>query len=273
MKVARRLAVRLAHAVPLAGLAVGLAHAAPDFPASSGEADILRWVSARTSIARGAILAVSPQAVIALERETGAGQGIISAEVREELIGADVASKAQARSVLISLELDCSARRFRILGRTLFGLPDLQGTARNEAGLQTWTTVEPAAPIGKAWQAGCDTGFVFPYAGPGRVQTAAASRVAATPAAPAEGAYQVVLGSFTVAGNAQVAADRLDHGFADALAGRRPRIRPATIGGKAYSVVTVAAFASAGEASDFCGRIRTSKLECSVRKLDAKPPA
>ena len=136
--------------------------------------------------------------------------------------------------------------------------------------MQTWTTVEPAAPIGKAWQAGCDTGFVFPYAAPARVQATAASKL---PAATGAGAYQVVVGSFTVAGNAQVAADRLDHGFAEALAGRRPRIRPATIGGKAYSVVTVAAFASAGEASDFCGRIKSSKLECSVRKMDAKPPA
>ena len=81
----------------------------------------------------------------------------------------------------------------------------------------------------------------------------------------------MVLGSFSVAGNAQAAADRLDHGFAEALAGRRPVIHPTNVGGRAYSVVTVAAFASANEASDFCGRIRPSKLECAVRKLAAKP--
>ena len=241
-----------------------LAHAAPaaDFPASTAEADVLRWLGARTSITRASVLVIDPRAVISLERKTALAdrQGVISAEVREELIGADVASKAQARSVLISLELDCGARRFRILGRTLFGLPDLQGTARNEAGSQAWTAVEETAPIGKAWRAGCDASFTFPYANPPRVQAAARTT----------GVYQVLLGSFSVAANAKAAVDRLDHGFADALAGRRPAIHPTTVSGRAYSVVTVAAFASAAEASDFCGRIRPSKLECAVRKLGAK---
>ena len=258
---------RAAQAAMVACAMTGLAQAAPppDFPSSSAEADVLRWLGARTSITRASILAIDPRAVIALERETARAdrEGVVSAEVREELIGADVAAKAQARSVLISLELDCGARRFRVLGRTLFALPDLQGTARNEAGSQAWAQVEETAPIGKAWRAGCDRSFTFPYASASRVQTAAA---------PAGGgAYQVVLGSFSVAGNAQAAADRLDHGFTDALAGRRPAIHPTNVGGRAYSVVTVAAFASANEASDFCGRIRPSKLECAVRKLAAKP--
>ena len=272
---ARRLAAWLTGAAMLSG--VGLAHAAPvpgDFPSSAGETDVLRWVGSRTSINRAAILAIDPRAVIALERETAAADrpGVVSAEIREELIGTDVAGRAEARSVLISLELDCGARRFRILGRTLFTLPDLQGTARNEAGNQAWTAVDERAPIGKAWRAGCDTSFAFPYAGP-RLQPASAPALARVPSATLAGSYQVVLGSFTVAGNAQAAADRLDHGFADALAGRRPRIRPTTISGRSYSVVSVATFASAGEASDFCGRIRLSKLECAVRKLDAKPAA
>ena len=257
---------RPAQAALIACAMTSLAHAAPspDFPSSPAEADVLRLVGARTSITRASILAIDPRAVIALERETARAdrQGVVSAEVREELIGADVAAKAQARSVLISLELDCAARRFRVLGRTLFVLPDLQGTARNEAGSQAWAAVEEAAPIGKAWRAGCDAGFTFPYATPLRAPTAA------SPAGP--GAYQVVLGSFSVAGNAQAAADRLDHGFGEALQGRRPAIRPTTVGGRAYSVVSVGAFATADEASAFCGRIRPSKLECAVRKLAAK---
>ncbi len=249
--------------------AASLAHAAPspDFPSSPAEADVLRWIGARTSISRASILAIDPRAVIALERETALSDrpGVISAEVREELIGADVAAKAQARSVLISLELDCGARRFRILGRTLFALTDLQGAGRNEAGSQAWSTVDEAAPIGKAWRAGCDASFAFPYATPSRGQAAMAMAPAGS------GSYQVALGSFSVAANAQAAADRLDHGFGDALAGRHPAIRATTVNGRAFSVVTVAAFATSGEASDFCARIRPSKLECAVRKLVAKP--
>ena len=248
-----------------AAAGVGYAAPAPDFPSSPAEADVLHWLDARTSITRASILAIDPRAVIALERQAARPDppGVISAEVREELIGWDVASKAQARSVLISLELDCRARRFRILGRTLFALPDLQGTARNEAGSQAWAQAEETAPIGKAWRAGCDASFALPYARPLRVQ--------ATAAPAGGGPYQVVLGSFAVATNAKAAADRLDHNYADALAGRRPVIRPTTVGGRAYSVVTVAGFASPEDARAFCGRISSSKLECSVRKSAAKP--
>ncbi len=264
--VARRMG-RCAQGALAAWAAVGMAYAAPapDFPSSPAEADILHWLDARTSITRASILAIDPRAACRSRAITARTDrpGVMSAEVREELISPEVASKAQARSVLISLELDCGARRFRILGRTLFALPDLQGTARNEAGSQAWAEAEEAAPIGKAWRAGCDASFVFPYTRPLRVQATA------TPSGG--GAYQVVLGSFAVAANAKAAADRLDHNFADALAGRRPAIRSTLVAGRAYSVVTVAGFASPEVARAFCGRIRSSKLECSVRKSAAKP--
>ena len=125
--------------------------------------------------------------------------------------------------------------------------------------------MEGTAPIGKAWRAGCDASFAFPYASSSKTQAAMATAPAGS------GAYQVALGSFSVPGNAQAAADRLDHGFGEALAGRHPAIHATTVNGRAYSVVTVAAFATAGDASDFCARIRASKLECAVRKLGGKP--
>jgi hypothetical protein len=275
----------------LAAAALGLAGAGPapqDFPATTTEADILRWTRAHTSIDRGSILSIGSQAVIAFERRTGTADDVVSAEVREELIGPDLAARAQARSVRITLDLDCAAHRYRILGRTLFALADLQGQGRNEAGSQGWAQVDETAPIGKAWQAVCTPGFVFPYATaaapvpalpvrpPEKGPAAPLARPPAPPARPAapprSGAYEVLLGSYTVPANAQGAADKLTRGFADALAGRKPAIRAATVGGKAFSVVTVAPFASAADASGFCARIKPSGLVCVAKTREASRP-
>ena len=279
---------RLAPAGLLAGAALGLAgaaSAAQDFPASSSESDILAWVRSRTSIDRGSILSVGPQAVIAFERRTGTAQNVVSAEVREELIGPDLAARASARSVRITLDLDCASHRYRILGRTLFVLTDLQGAGRNQAGSPSWAQVDETAPIGKAWQAVCTAGFAFPYARTSASPPPPQSQLPPTelprtqrpatqppstkpPATPRSGDYEALLGSYAVPANAQGAVDRLTGGYAAALDGRRPGIVAVTVGGKSYSAVRVGPFASAAEAGEFCARIKPSGLVCVVK---AKP--
>jgi hypothetical protein len=255
-------------------MAFGVAGAAPatqDFPASTAEADVLRWVKARTSIDRGAILSVGPQAVIAFERKTAVAGTIVSAEVREELIGSDLATRAGARSVRITLELDCDAHRYRILGRTLFALANLQGEGRNQAGSPGWAQVDETAPIGKAWQAVCSTDFVFPYAKSAAPSPppSASPQLPPPPVKPAApprtGAYEVLLGSYSIPANAKGAVDKLTYGYASALGGRRPQISSVEVGGKSYSAVRVGPFATAADASGFCARIKPSGLVCVVK--------
>lgn len=333
---------RAAAAAVIACAFAASARAAPatDYPASPAEPDVLKWLADRTSVTQGSVLVIQRLAAISLERRTAADKGgVVHAGVREEIIDADTASRALARSVLLSVDLDCSQRRFRILSRTLYGQPDLKGEGRTEAGSQAWTPVDPGAPIGKAWQAVCSKDFAFPYAvrteakapappesrsepkpptpaaapaqaqakaqpppqlraeekpsEPARVQAKTAPQAEtrsvakaeppSTPAKPpktqpkasapaaapasAKGDYEVVLGSYTVQTNAQGAADRLEHGYGDALAGRRAAIRSISANGKAYSVVSVAAFASVAEANDFCGHIKKSALPCTVKRI------
>ena len=290
MGASRRRGAGLGRAVLLALAALGLgAAAAPqDFPASSSDAEILRWVKARTSIDRGTILSVGPQAVIAFERKTGSLDNVVSAEVREELIGPELAARAQARSVRITLELDCGAHRYRILGRTLFALTNLEGQGRNEAGSQGWAQVDETAPIGRAWQAVCTPGFLFPYASapptaaatttpskPDLIEPTAKAKTAAIakPTAPRSGDYEVLLGSYSVPANAQGAAAKLTRRFAEALAGRKPSISPVTVSGKSYSAVRVGPFATAPDASSFCTRIKASGLVCVVKTKESAKPA
>lgn len=260
-------------AVAAATIAAAPLHAAPpapaagDYPASSSEAAILDWIASRTSMSRRTILAVGPKAVVALVSVTpkAAGDTTVDAELRAELIGSetapkasDAAAKGQERSVLFSLQLDCAARRVRIVGRTTYALPDLKGRSQSDSQPRAWAAVDDAAPVGKAWKAACTQGFVFPYA------PQAPAVAPAPPAGPR--AYEVVLGSFAEPGNAQAAAKRVNGALRQTLAGRTATIRTITVNGRVYAVVAVGGFDTAEAAGAFCGEVRKLPLECLVKR-------
>ncbi len=255
---------RFAVAAATATVAAAPLHAAPpppaagDYPASSSEAAILDWIAARTSMSRRTILAVGSKAVVALVSVTpkAAGDATVDAELRAELIGTDAAAKGQERSVLFSLQLDCAARRVRIVGRTTYALPDLKGRSQSDSQPRAWAAVDDAAPVGKAWKAACTQGFVFPYAPP--------APASAPPAGPR--AFEVVLGSFAERSNAQAAADRVDRALRQTLAGRTATIRTTTVNGRVFAVVAVGGFDTAEAAGGFCGEVRKLPLECVVKR-------
>lgn len=89
--------------------------------------------------------------------------------------------------------------------------------------------------------------------------------VAATPAA-AGGAFEVVLGSYTVRENAVAASAKLDTALASEMAGRRKALAPATVRGKAYTVLTVSGFPTPSDAADFCKAAKAIPLACLVKK-------
>ncbi len=279
----------------LAALIAGGAAAAPsggDYPASTSESDILRWLAARTSIARAMILMIEPRAVIALSaRPLPPNNGLARAELREELTGAD----AKTRSARFLVDLDCSSRRYRIVERRMYALPDLRGEPQSDLQARPWSAVEEASPIARAWQAACTPGFIYPYAPliaaapsgpppprptPPRIQAAAGppppasdgsawqpSAVAAPPTTRSivAGRYTAVLGAYSVRANATAASEKLDRVLANQMAGRRKALVAATVRGVNYTVLSVSGFAAAEEAAGFCTAARAIPLECLVR--------
>ena len=270
-----------------------------DFPTSTSEADILRWVATRTSIPRGAILLVEPRAVVSLGTRTPAGSPgtLAHAEVHEELISPD----ATTRSALFSVDLDCSARKFRIIDRKTFPLPDLKGEGQLNPQPGAWSPVVDGAPVAKAWQAVCTTDFVHPYgsqastaplasrtaAAPStppaapvrRLATAAAPAAAPAPRAPPSfappaaperraigGAYEAVLGSYSVRDNAVAASEKAGRVLAGELQGHRKSLVTVTVKGQVFTALTVSGFATAADASGFCNAARAVPLACMVRR-------
>ena len=288
---------RLATGAVLASLiaAEAAGAAAPsggDYPASTSESEILRWVSARTSIARGMILMIEPRAVIALAVRPSPPTGALArAELREELTGED----AKTRSARFLVDLDCSSRRYRIVERRMYALPDLRGEPQTDLQARPWAPVEEASPIARAWQAACTPGFVYPYASVAvatappvpalkppapRVQRVVAappvsetpaSQAPATPTPPTSrpviaGPYSAVLGSYTVRANATAASEKVDRILGAQMSGRRKALVAATVKGVSYTVLTVSGFASAAEAAGFCEAARAIPLECLAKR-------
>ncbi len=288
----------------LAALAGGAALAAtpagpsrPDAPASTGEADTLRWVTARTSINPGMILMVEPKAVVAFAARPPSPIGsVVRVDVHEELTNPE----ATTRSARFLVDLDCATHRFRIVERRMYPLPDLKGDPQADLSPRPWGAIDDGSPVARAWQAVCAPGFAYPYASLASassppLQTAPPTRLAAAkpprppvvlasarppsvsepaPAAPATatsapapaGPYMVLLGSYSVKANALAASGKLDHALASQLAGRRKTLTPATIKGTSYTVLTVSGFDDAAEAGAFCKSARGIGLECLARR-------
>ncbi len=284
----------------LAGQHVAAAAAAPasaDAPASTSEADTLRWIAARTSIAHGMILMVEPKAVVALAAKPPPPLGaVVRVELHEELTSAEAAT----RSARFVVDLDCSTHRYRIVERRMFPLPDLKGEPQTDPTARPWAVVDDGSPVARAWQASCTAGFVYPYASLAAAAAAPTPRApppprplaakpaksiarAVPPSAPAAptptpmptpalvapapaGPYIALLGSFSVKANALAASDKLDHALAAQLAGRRKMLTAATIKGTSYTVLTVSGFRDAAEAGAFCTAARGIGLECLARR-------
>ena len=275
-----------------AGAAAAAAPSGGDYPASTSESEILRWVAARTTIARGMILMIEPRAVIALTVRPSPPSGALArAELREELTGED----AKTRSARFLVDLDCSSRRYRIVERRMYALPDLRGEPQTDLQARPWAPVEEASPIARAWQAACTPSFVYPYASVAvatappapppkppapRVQAAAAAPPGSAasawqaPSAPSPptsrpvitGPYSAVLGSYTVRANATAASEKVDRILANQMFGRRKALVAATVKGVSYTVLTVSGFASASEAAGFCTAARAIPLECLAKR-------
>ena len=280
----------------VAALAGGAALAAapadpsrPDAPASTSEADTLRWVAARTSIPRGMILLIEPKAVVSLMAKPSPAMGaVVRVDLHEELTDASAAT----RSARFLVDLDCSMRSFRIVERRMYPLPDLRGEPQADLVARAWSPINEGSPVASAWRAACTPGFVYPYASlaaasepappPARIaaptmtRTAAAQPPAPPPAPPAQpppaepalrtGAYTAVLGSYSVSANAKGASDRLDRSLSKEMAGHRKALTPVVVKGTSYTALTVSGFATAAEAGAFCTSARGIGLECFTKR-------
>jgi hypothetical protein len=157
LRISAPTALALAAALGVVGPACAAVPAA-GYPASAQERDVLPWLSAHTSAHPGDVVALTPQAVVALDAVTHEPDqaNLVDAAVREELIDAPLADHLHARSARIEVQVNCATGFYRIQQSTRFVLPDLKGdavsTPMEGAG---WTEPDPGTPMLKVARAAC----------------------------------------------------------------------------------------------------------------------
>ena len=162
---------------PPAAMAAGPPAPAADYPASDRAEDVLKWTTAATSIKPAAVLAVTPQLVAALDKVQMAGEGLVLASLREEVVDPLFAQKADGRSLTTNVEFDCRARRFRFMGEVTYPRPNLQGSPRYTDQSDGWAQVREDGIIGRLFATVCPK--------PAVVVAASAPVATPAPAAPA----------------------------------------------------------------------------------------
>jgi hypothetical protein len=80
------------------------------------------------------------------------------------------------------------------------------------------------------------------------------------------GAFEAVLGSYTVRDNAMAASAKVDKVLTGQMAGHRKALVSATVKGQAYTVLTVSGFATPSDAAEFCRAAKAIPLACMVKK-------
>ena len=263
--------------------------APPGYPASAEARDVLPWLVAHTSVRPGAVIVISPQAVVSLDRVTrGADKTApIAATVREELIDARLAERLHVRSTRLELDLDCAASLYRVRENTRFTLPDLKGDAVKKPAGDLWARLEDGTALFKVASVACAPGKAGPEektaSPPVSSQAPAPARVSPGPPLPkaetphpspaptgasqavarAGPSFKVLLGSYSIEGNAHAAVADLTRGFPEPIKGRDVVVRKTSVKGKDYFAVAVLGFAARTDASAFCKAVHAD--DCLIR--------
>lgn len=171
----------------LSGAGMAGAQTTIAYPASLDRDPLLAWLQRETDIEPDRVVAVTPQAVIAVVSTFPSGPGSEARVVlRAEALNADTVVRSGAVSWHVSMSADCKGRRVRLgettgyPGRNLLGDRSPLRPAETE-----WRTPDAGAALDAALRAVCEPNFKGPFQGPGlSVARQDAPVVKAAPASP-----------------------------------------------------------------------------------------
>lgn len=129
--------------------------AASDFPASLNQADLIAWLPAHSNLSPRDIVSVGGGRIIAVTRRGTAGVSTEArATVRTEIVTAEAAAQAGARSETQELTVDCKGRRAKAGQMWSFSQHGLRGTTKTTEGFD-WTAAAAGTTLGKIVEAAC----------------------------------------------------------------------------------------------------------------------
>lgn len=266
------------------------------FPISHSLAAIGRWTRANTHLTLEDVAVVSDDFLFAMRERSrsNTSDGVVAElEVHEEILSPAFAKQAHARSVQMTMSVQCSNRRLKIDALTFYPDVDLAGTPETAAPRSGWVQAPEGDFAAELLHAVCDPNYRRPFAGRPAAEARAHSsvpspapnpqtRVAALQgaplsqsppyaggrdaarisAAPASGRpHSVRLGAFSSLPNAEHALKNVQ-AIVKKYDGIHSSITPHKIGEKTLYFAQISDFQTDILASMFCEELQKMKLDC-----------
>jgi hypothetical protein len=245
------------------------------------------WLAKETDIRPETVVAVSPEALLAIMQSRVVG-GAVAVTVRGEALTPEVFARDKVLSWHATVQVDCAGRKVRQGPTTGYAARNLLFEGRQLRAADTdW--IQPAAgePLDQVRRAVCETGFQSPLTDtppppllpPAEPAPAPAPKTMAPapPPTPPKAAPQLAPRAVSRAGvSAQIAAAgseaEAERALADLRArlpgrmdGLETRIVKAVVGGKTYHRAIIHGFPDKGAAIAFCAALQAAQQACFVR--------
>jgi hypothetical protein len=271
-----------------------------NFPASLEPGVLVDWLKRETNIPPGAVVAISPLAVVAIiQTKPMASPEGVEVTVRAETVDAGFSRQEGLASWDATMKLACKDRTFSMGEVTAHSGRNLKGESRPiQTALTGWNPVTPGTMQGQIWNARCGGDFKAPLSdalkpapaaptapapAPARPPAASPPPVAvpsapapkpAPPAAkpppspvkPASGrASSAQILSAPSSDEASRALTRLKSRLASEMAGLSTSVVAVQTDGKTRYRAIVSGFQSPGDASRFCDKVTAAGGKCLQR--------
>jgi len=261
----------LALTAPAMGGSALAASAFPDFPRSSGAADIGRWLTSHTDLPPASVVLVGPGYVFSFQAPDLSAQagGLVWRQVREEVTSLSMASRLNGRSATATIAFDCQRNQATASDVTVYPGNSLKGGPGQAAPAADWLVANPGLYLMDLAQAACDASFRGPFA-----QAAAGAPAPATapeppsshaPRAESGEEHWVQVGAFVSSAAAKLRWRAIQHSLPAQSAGRGIRIEPSGRDGKTLVRALVGPFHGAAPAQAFCKALKANGGDCLVR--------
>ncbi len=274
----RLLRIAVAPISLLAALAASLgvpamaATAFPDFPRSSGVADIGRWLASQTDLPLSSVVLVGSGYVFSFQAPDPGAQtgGLVWRQVREEVTSLGMASRLSGRSASATIAFDCQHNQATASDVIVYAGNSLQGGPGQGVAAADWLVANPGLYLMDLARAACDASFRRPFAQPPGSALAATTAQPEIPAShaprPEAGAeHWVQVGAFVNGAAANLRWREIQRLLPSLSAGRGIRIEPSGHPGKALVRALIGPFHGAAPARAFCLALKAKGGDCLVR--------
>jgi cell division septation protein DedD len=255
----------------------------PSFPRSTSFGDIRLWVAGDTNLDQNKIALTTADAVFAFsDDKPAASSGVVTRQVREEVISADLAISLDGRSATADIEFDCGHAETTVDQVMVYPGNNLSGGQPKRLAAGRWLAANTSLDLTDLAQVACAA--KPPAASPARhgraartAQAAAlrgqaapsptesqAAATAATAAALGQAAW-VQIGAYATVAIANDKWNALKARRGDLPPGLGLRTEPAPHGAKVLQRALIGPFDTRAQARDFCASLKANGGDCIVR--------